>query len=368
MAQVKPDILIVGAGVVGLMAGYEAVKRGARVHIMERNERAGREASWAAAGFLRQRITTDDPYGWIAQTSVETYPRLAEELQDASGVDPEYRACGGLQIALTEASRESLRRLAQFQRSRGVSVEWLEPKGVVEMEPLLTPDSLGGCFYPGDAQIRPPRFLRALASAFERLGGKIYLGEAAVRLLFEKDRCVGAQAEAHERRAQTTLLAAGCWSGKLAEKAGVFLPTRPMRGQVLRMEAPPGALSRVVSAEETYLAQRADGTFIVGATVEEEGFDKSVTAEGVQRLREGAFRAAPGLKGGRVLQAWSGLRPAPARRYPYIGEMRPGLWVATGHYKVGWLLAPATARLAADGILTGETPVPLDDFNPERDR
>ena len=368
MAPVNPDLLIVGGGVIGLMTGWECASRGAAVEILERNAETGREASWAAAGFLRQRIASDDAYGQLAQSSMERYPALAERLRRESGIDPEYRACGGLQVALTPETRDSLQRRAAFQRTRGVSVEWLDPRGVTELEPSLTSDSEGGCFYPGDAQIRPPRFLKALERAFERSGGTIRRGEAAQRLLLEGGRCVGASTGLGERRAQATLLAAGCWSGALAESAGLFLPVRPVRGQALRMEAPPGALTRVAAVEETYLAQRRSGELIVGATIEEVGFERGVTPTGVESLRVGAVRAMPSLEGRPVLQSWSGLRPAPARRFPYIGELLSGLWTAAGHYKVGWLLAPGTAQLAADGILTGRTSIPLDDFHPMRDR
>ncbi|MDA1193052.1 MAG: glycine oxidase ThiO [Candidatus Poribacteria bacterium] len=367
MRTTNLDVLIVGGGVIGLMCGWELAGRGASVLLLERNAEVGREASWAAAGFLRHRVTTDDAYGWLSRWSHERYPTLHAELLDATGIDSGYRQRGGFELAFEAETRATLRKFHSLHVRRNVPVEWVEPEEVVRREPNVSPNTLGGTFHSDDAQIRPPRYLRALASAFEKRGGRIVTNAEVASLRFDGDRCLGVESSVGSFSAGTILLTAGCWSGGLAERAGLYLPVRPVRGQVIRMDAPPEAFQHTISAEGIYLAQRDDGAFLVGATVEEVGYERGTTDEGIAELRDGAERVSPMLARYPVTQAWSGFRPAPAKRYPYIGEFRSGLWVATAHFRVGLMLAPATGKLVADGILTGQTPVPLDDVNPERD-
>ena len=148
----------------------------------------------------------------------------------------------------------------------------------------------------------------------------------------------------------------------------MFLPVRPARGQALLYDAPPGMLRHACGVEKTYVAQRDDGALLVGSTRDDVGFDSSTSAGGVAELRQRAAMACPALGEMEPVRAWAGLRPAPARRLPYIGEIERNVWVATGHHRYGYMLAPGTARIVADGITSSETPVPLDDFHPERDR
>jgi len=363
------DVLIVGGGVIGLTTAYELLRRGASVRLLERNAEVGRAASWTAAGFLHHRITTDDPYGWLSRTGRERYPSLAQELREMTGVDIGFRPHGGLEIAFTEAKRQSLLRFLPFQRRRGLAAEWLEPEALLRIEPKLSPAVLGGTLFAQDAQVRPPRLLRALRLAVEQLGGEVLTGVEAYQFRENgRGRVLGVSTSAGDFSGGVTLLAAGCWSANLARRAGLFLPVRPVRGQMLLFDAPCGVLGHTVNAEGTYLVQRDDGVFLVGSTQEEVGFDDAVTPEGIEHLRRGAERALPLLRGRPPLRAWAGLRPSPARRYPYIGPLCPGLWVATGHFRTGILMAPSTALLVTAGLLDATTPVPLNDFDPIRDR
>lgn len=366
MSASHPDALIVGGGVIGLGIASELARRGARVRVLERNAAVGCEASWAAAGFLHQRVTTQDAYGWLSREGLARYPAWADDLLERTGIDIGFRPRGGLELAFSPEKRASLPRFLLMQQRRGLGARWLEPSEVRDMEPAVSESVLGGVFFPHDAQVRPPRLLRALNEAARGLGAEVVTNAPVDGILSSPDgSVVGAAAGGVEHQAGTTVLTAGCWSGQI--DGGVRLPVRPVRGQMLRMSAPDGLLSRTVNADGAYVVQRDDGTLIVGSTQEEVGFDKSTTEDGIESLRSGAIRAFPALADERVLQTWAGLRPAPARRFPYIAELRPGLWVATGHFRTGILLAPSTAHVVATAILDGVSPVNLDDFHPDRD-
>ncbi len=371
--RVSADVLVVGGGVIGLAISYELARRGADVLVVERNELVGREASWASAGVMRQRVTTEDSYGWLARASRSRHATLAEELLAETGVDVGYRPCGCLDMALSEDRAASLHQFSEFHTSRGLRVELIDPSDVRQMEPHVTEQMCAAAFYPDDAQVRPPRLLRALAKACLAHGGRISAGTPAWELLWSAPgararACTGVLTSSGAVHAGTTVLAAGCWSGLLAQSCGLFVPVRPVRGQMLMMTATRGTLSRVIHADDIYCVQREDGVMLVGATREEVGFNDATSVEGIDALRRGAAAAVPALTDSEVVRAWAGLRPAPAHRLPYIGQIADGLWVATGHHRTGILLAPATAQVVSEGVLTGRTPIPLDDFSPERDR
>ncbi len=362
----RADVIVIGGGIIGMMCAYELSGRGVDVIVAERNARIGREASWASLGLLRQRVTSADPYGWIARYSADAYPELAASLHEESGIDPEYRRRGGLEAAVTREKLASLERFYAFHRSRDLAVEWAPPGDLRELEPALSHACLGGIRYADDAQIRPPRVLRALEAAIVARGGRVVQGFEASRVVAGSS--VAVESDGASLHAATVVIAAGAWSKFLGDSAGVLLPVAPVRGQALLYDAPPVMLRHACGVEKTYVAQRDDGALLVGSTRDDVGFDSGTSPEGIAELRRRAAMACPSLAEMEPVRAWAGLRPAPARRFPYIGELDRNVWVATGHFRYGYMLAPGTARVVADGITSGDTPVPLDDFHPDRDR
>ncbi len=362
----RADVVIIGGGIIGLACAYELVRRDVDVIVAERNVRVGREASWASLGLLRQRVTSADAYGRIAQYSADAYPDLAASVHEDSGIDPEYRRRGGLEIAVTDEKLASLGRFATFHASRGLAVEWLEPRDIRACEPALSDACLGAILYADDAYVRPPRMLRALEAAIVARGGRVAKGFAASRIV--RGRGIAVESEGDTLYARAVVIAAGAWSELLGRGSGLFLPVRPVRGEALMYDAPPEMLRRACGVERTYVAQRDDGVLLVGSTRDDVGFDSATSAEGIADLKRRAAIACPALGEMEPARAWAGLRPAPARRFPYIGEVESNVWVATGHHRYGYMLAPGTARVVADGITAADTPIPLDDFHPERDR
>jgi glycine oxidase len=306
------------------------------------------EASWGEEGLLQLNLE-----------SARAYPEFAAELGDASGRPVGYRRSGALHVALDVDEAEELRRHHELQRSHGLAAEWLRPAECRELEPGLAPGIAGGVHAADDAEVDPRMVVGALVAAIERAGGEIVAGADATAAVIEGERLRGVRAEGQELYADQVVLATGSWSGSaswLPDDARP--PVRPVKGEVvnLRGRADPPVSERIVATPRVYVVPRADGRVVVGATVEERGFDLTVTAGGVHELLREAYRALPEIAELEFSEALAGLRPGTPDNAPVIGHgALDGLVVATGHYRNGILLAPITADAVA-AILAGEDP------------
>jgi len=364
------DAIFVGGGAIGLSCAWRAAQRGARVAVLERDEPpAG--ASRVAAGMLA-------PVGELAfgepellemtLASARLYPGFVAELEAASGKTTGYARQGALHIALDRDEAAQLRRVHDLQRSLGLEAEWLTPRRCRQLEPGLTPSFNGGVHAPGESAIDPRALIAALLAALAGVGtgGAGARGQAEVRTgtevvagLFEGKRLAGVRTAAGEElRAGSVVLANGAWSGRagwLPEHARP--PVRPVKGQVVELrtrdDSPP--CERIVASERVYLVPRPDGRLIVGATVEEQGFDTAVTAGGVHELLREAYRLLPDVAEMELVDSIAGLRPGTPDNLPLVGPGAiEGLVLATGHYRNGILLAPLTAEAIA-AVLAGES-------------
>jgi glycine oxidase len=348
------DAVIVGGGVIGLSCAWRAAQRGARVAVVERSSPpAG--ATRVAAGMLA-------PIGELAfgepellemtVAAAELYPGFVAELEAASGVATGHARDGALHVALDRDEAAELRRVHELQRSLGLGAEWLPPRGCRELEPGLTPSFNGGVHAPDEAAVDPRALTAALLAALEVEGAEILTGTEVDAALLEGDRIVGVRAGNEELRAGTVVLAAGAWSARaqwLPEHARP--PVRPVKGQILELRARDGVApcSRIVASERVYLVPRPDGRLIVGATVEEQGFDTAATAGGVHELLREAYRLLPEVAEMELVEAMAGLRPGTPDNLPLVGPSPlDGLLWATGHYRNGILLAPLAAQTLAD--------------------
>ena len=349
------DAIIVGAGVIGLSCAWRLGQRGARVALVDKTSPpAG--ATRVAAGMLA-------PVGELAfgepellkmtLAAAELYPDFVAEVEAASGISTGYVRHGALHVALDRDEAAELRRVHELQRSLGLGAEWLPPRRCRELEPGLTPSFNGGVHAPGEAAIDPRALVEALFAASEEAGVEMRMGDEVSEPLLEGERLLGVRtARRAELRAPTVVLAAGAWSGQvgwLPEHARP--PVRPVKGQVLELRGRDAAApcARIVASERVYLVPRPDGRLIVGATVEEQGFDAAVTAGGIHELLREAYRLLPDVAEMDLVEAAAGLRPGTPDNLPRVGPAPlDGLLWATGHYRNGILLAP----LAAETILT----------------
>jgi glycine oxidase len=367
-------VAIVGGGVIGLAVGWRLCQAGCRVTLFER-ARVGAGASWAAAGMLAAACEAEPGETALLglnRRSQALWPDFARELEAASDLPVGYRDEGTLVVALDRDDAARLRATYEFQRGLGLDLEWLGAAETHALEPHLHPAIAGALRCRGDHQVDNRRLVAALAEAFRRSGGILRENSNVTGLAIVGDRAAGVRLGDEIHAADAVVLAAGAWSPQLPGlKDWLRLPVRPVKGQALALQMDPAAplLRHVVWTGRVYLVPRGDGRLIVGATVEERGFDEHLTAGGMLALLDGAWRVLPGCEELEIAESWVGFRPGSRDDAPILGPCAlGGLVLATGHHRNGILLTPATAALIAQYVLTGEVaeamaPFGLDRFN-----
>jgi glycine oxidase len=349
------DVAVIGGGVIGLGIAWRAALSGLAVLLAD--PAPGTGASHVAAGMLapvgeahfgEQRLLALNLESW------RRYPSFCAELEEASGLAVGFRASGTLMVARDADDNAALEREYAFRESMNLDVRRLSSRECRDLEPRLSPSVRGGIFAAGDMQVDPRALVASLLVACERAGVHTVRETAALRV--EHGQVTGVLCGTREFAVPSVVLAAGCWSPRVdGLPAGVIPPVRAVKGQIIRLRAQGGEpfLTRVVRGVDVYILSRTDGTVVIGSTVEERGFDTTVTAGAVYDLLRDARELVPDVAELQLVEVNAGLRPGTPDNAPLIGETGvPGLLVATGHYRNGVLLMPATAEAIA-GILTG---------------
>ena len=371
MPSAKPRVAIVGAGAIGLAIAWRLAEAGCAVDLFERGQ-AGRGASWAAAGMLAAGVETEpgeERLLALTRASQARWPDFARALEAAADDDVGYRDEGTMVVALTRDDAEQLRNLATFQRNCGVALDWLDGAQTRVREPHLTPRTVGAVFSPHDHQVDNRRLVGALVKAVKAAGARLH-EQCEVALDVVGGRAVGVVAGERRIAADLVVLAAGAWSRQVTGlPAAARPPVRPIKGQMLAVRMDPAAplLRHVVWAPKAYLVPRRDGRLLIGATVEERGFDTSNTAGGIYGLLDGAWRAVPAIEELPIDEMWTGFRPGSRDDAPLLGPSAvDNLILATGHHRNGILLTPITADAIRDLVLTGRLPEVARQFAPDR--
>jgi glycine oxidase len=366
--QRSPDVVVAGGGIVGTAIAYRLAKEGRSVVLLEKGE-IGREASWAAGGILAPVHLAEypTPLASLCLASSALYPALIEELRSLSAADPEHRMTGYLILERNDEEARDSRELEAWKRAHEQPAHRLSADEVRAFQPGLADGVRGGLFLPDIAQVRNPRMAVALAEAAQKRGVEIRRNCPLTGFLRVPGRVTGVKTPQGDLLAGTVVLAAGAWSAELLKPLGLSLAVKPIKGQMLLVQAAPDQVRAVVQGGDTYLVPRADGRVLVGSTLEDAGFDKSVTASGLGGLAERGTAILPALGELPLIGSWAGLRPGTPDRLPYLGRSpMEGLLVATGHFRNGILLAPITAELIAD-LVAGRTPsLDLSPFDPAR--
>ncbi len=367
-----PKTVVIGAGVVGLGIAWRLAQAGCPVTVYDRGE-AGHGASWAAAGMLAAAVETEPGEEALLGLTLESqrlWPDFARELEAASGISVGYRDEGTIVVALTRDDAQQLRFTYEFQRGLGLAIEWLSGAEARRREPHLRPGVPGAVLSPRDHQVENRALGRALAVAARRAGATVHEHCPVCEVEFGGGRLRGVVTARGREPADAVVLAAGAWSRQIGGIPAAFLPpVRPIKGQMLALRMDPAAplLRHVVWLPRGYLVPRLDGRLIVGGTVEERGFDDTVTAGGLLALIEGAWRAVPAIEELPVAETWVGFRPGSRDDAPMLGPSGiDGLVVATGHHRNGILLTPVTAQAISAYLLTGHLPDSMRRFSPER--
>jgi glycine oxidase len=356
----RPRVAIIGGGVMGLSIGWRLASAGCAVDVFERGT-AGRGASWAAAGMLAAGVEAEPseiPLLALNRTSLRRWPDFAIELHAASGIDVELRTEGTLALAFSADDLRQLRFTYEFQRSLGIRLEWLTLAEARRREPYLAPGLSAAVLSAGDYQVNNRRLAEALAVAVANAGGRLHENTPVAALETEGGRVSGVRLADSSHGADVVVLAAGAWSREIAGiPPEAMPPVRPVKGQLLalRMDAAAPLLRHVIWAPGVYLVPRQDGRLILGGTVEERGFDGTLTAGATLTLLEAAWRALPGIDELAIDEMWAGFRPGSPDDAPILGPSAvEGLVLATGHHRNGILLTPVTADEVSRCILTGE--------------
>ncbi len=351
------DVVVIGAGVIGLACAWRVAERGLDVLVIER-DRPGAGASGVAAGMLAPVGEASWGEEGLLDLNLESHglwPRFAADLSAAADRDVGLLELGALHVALDRDEAAELRRRFELMESLRLAARWLRPAACRELEPGLGLVA-AGVDAPHEAAVDPRTLVAALAVAFDNAGGRIATAEVTEPLI-EGGRLVGVRTvDGREHRGRSTVLAAGARSAADWLPARARPPIRPVKGQILTLREPSGApvCDRIVVTERVYLVPRGDGRLIVGATVEEQGFDTGVTAGGVHELLREAYRVLPDIGELELVEAVAGLRPATPDNLPLIGPGAiEGLILATGHFRNGILLAPITAERLATMLAEG---------------
>jgi glycine oxidase len=363
----EADILVLGAGIVGLSAARALARAGCGVRVLDRTG-VGAEASSAAAGILSPQAEAEmeSPLLPLALLARDHHQRLAPALEAETGIHVDHTPRGLIEVVFTEAEERRLAARTAWQRSTGLPCEVLSREEVLGSEPNLNPAVLGGVYLPGDHSVDNVRLTRALAQSAVMAGATLVTGRPVTELILEGGRVAGVRAGSDIYRAPIVINALGAWAGELL---GDPLPPRvePVRGQMISFDTAPPLIRRVVYSSRGYLVPRSDGRLLAGSTMERAGFAKAVTAAGLRAILELALEIAPILGDATVSASWAGLRPGTPDGLPIVGLGGvPGLVHATGLFRNGILLGPIVGEIAAALALREAVPVDLRPFRVDR--
>ena len=347
----QQDFIIIGGGLIGMLIARELRAAGATVTLLDRGP-CGREASWAGGGILSPLYPWRYPRAVtaLAAWGQRVYPELAAALAVESGIDPEWTASGMLMFDVADQTAA-----LAWAGQHKIRIETSGPREWPAIESALSggaSDTSGqnALWMPDIAQVRNPRLVRALRDSLIKSDVTVREGVEVRGLRSEHGRITGVQTDQGAEPAGTVVVAGGAWSAELLKTTGLTLPMAPVRGQMLLFRAAPGLLTRMVMRHYRYLIPRRDGRILAGSTLEQAGFDKATTQNAASKLRRAAIELVPALADCQIEHQWTGLRPGNPSGVPYIGAhpTLSGLYVCTGHYRNGVVLAPASARLLAD--------------------
>lgn len=358
------DFLVVGGGAIGLSLAWELAQRGQEVCVVDQQQ-VGRATSWVGAGIFPPPKVNDlhDPMERLRTHSHELHVEWSQRLLAETGINTGLTRCGGLYLARKPGEAVALRVEMSQAAADGVALVELTRAETVTREPNLASiaDDIEAAFFlPDEMQLRSPRYLQALYAACEKAGVTFHPNLEIERVSIKGNRVTELVTVAGETLTATHYcICGGTWSAKLLEPLGICLPVEPWRGQLVLWKTPEPLVQHIVNEGLRYLVPRRDGHLLVGATVEDVGFDDQTTEAAIDELCQYATELLPDLAGIRYEKAFAGLRPKTPDGHPFMDRVQgiTNLSLSAGHYRSGLHLSPISAVFMADLLLQDNPPL-----------
>ncbi|MBW2976915.1 glycine oxidase ThiO [Candidatus Woesearchaeota archaeon] len=359
--------VVIGAGAIGLSVSF-CLKDDFNVIVIEKGN-AGSEASYASAGMLAAQSEFDyyEKFMDFCIKSREMYPDFCKEIETASGVDVEYKKSGMIRPALNEEQENHLRQNYEWQKKKGFEIEFLNGDELRSIEPGLSEKAISGLYTKNDGRVNNRKLMEALITANKKNKVKIIENCEVKEYLIKNSRVNGVKTNNGNFNADVVVNAAGCWSSLISTGLIPNFEVKPVRGQMVSLQAKKGILEKVIFASVLgkggYMVPRGDNSVILGSTMEDAGFEKKITEEGISSILKTCFDVLPVLKSLPITEKWAGLRPFAEDKLPIIGKTKiENLVLATGHGRNGILLAPITAKAVKEIIANDKVIRDIKDF------
>ena len=371
--------IVIGGGIIGCSVAWRLAVEGVATTVLERG-RVGQEASWAAAGMIAPQAEAEGPGPFFdfCMKARDAFDGIVDRLVRDGGVDPEYDRAGILYVALDADERTQLERRAKWQRAVGAPVEELSGAAARRIEPMLSPETVYAIHMPTNRRTDNRKLTQAYAAAARKAGAEFVEGARVEALALRGERASGIVLRADgvvmddgsTREADVVVNAAGAWAGEIRGLEADRVKLHPVRGQIICFEVAPGTIGPALFSLRGYLVPRRDGRLLAGSTMEEAGYNKSVTLAGLDKIARGAAAIVPALGAAAFREAWAGLRPAARDLLPVLGfsPSVPNVLWAVGHFRSGILLSAITGEIIADLVKGRRPAVELGAFSAARFR
>lgn len=362
------DVVIIGGGIIGCAIANQLARHSLKVVVLEKGE-LGQEASAAAAGMLAPFVeashSVPPALRGLFEASHAMYADFVARLEHETGINVGHQKQGSLLVANDYQEAKMLAGILERQLTAGATIESLSSDELHARQPGLSPDVQSALFFPNDQHVNNRRLMKALVASGVARGVTFLTGTPALDVIVEGAKVKAIRTPVEEIACHTAINCAGAWSGNMGP---VSAPVRPIRGQIVELEVRPQFLRHLVHAAGCYVAPWPDGRTLIGATMENVGYSKTVTAGGILELLSAASKTIPKLKNAKFQQAWAGFRPDTSDNLPILGRTHVSNYIiATGHFRNGILLTPVTAELISELVMTGKPCLPqLKPFDPAR--
>jgi glycine oxidase len=361
------DVAVVGAGIIGSSVAFRLAEEKLRVVLLDRQQ-PGREASWAAAGMLAPGPEPQESPALVplAIASFHLYPEFVSAVEEASARSTGFLREGALHVFPGPNGEAHREKFVEDYRRFNLPIEPISMEGARKLEKSLGPAAGVAAWIPEEAVVDPRLLTDAVLEGARNRGVEIRPGAPVTAILHDGTRCYGVLAAGERLAAKQVIIAGGAFCREL-DWLVRYAPTRPVRGQMLALQKSNLQLRIVLRSEKGYLVPRSDGRIIAGSTLEEAGFAKHLTPDGMLKILSAVLELVPSLADAQIIETWAGLRPGTPDGLPILGPTDiEGLFIATGHYRNGILLAAITARLLHDWILCKALSLDAGSYSPQR--